>query len=182
MGLFNDSVEQARKNNLKDMEDKRMRFAEQAAKEGFMPKELLLFSGDKGGLSGSCREGDNLILIAGPDFGGEGEFRKYVIPSDAVVTHREEIDVAAEGLGGIMGFGKKGEFGFEQVFELPDGEVIKLQAIVNRTSYAVCDPKHNALLSTKRRRGDANVVWDFKWMDKHSMPTMRKKVDAILEA
>ena len=36
----------------------------------------------------------------------------------------------------------------------------QLYVVAGRTSYLETDYKHNPLLKVKRRRGDANIIWD----------------------
>jgi len=74
MGLFSDPNEAKRKANLKDMEDKRLRFAEKCRDEGFAPERMLLVSSEKGGVIGLSRVGARIALVSGQDFGGEGDF------------------------------------------------------------------------------------------------------------
>ena len=64
------------------------------------------------------------------------------------------------GLNGAFGFGKKGAKGFILHITLSDGSVAKLHVVAGRTSYLETDYKHNPLLKAKRRRGDANIIWD----------------------
>ena len=158
MGLFSDPNEAVRKENLKKLEDKRLRFAEACAKDGFAPQYMLLIATERGGLAGLCRDKGKICLIVGPDFGGEGEFvlERY----SKLPARREEFFQAAEGMGGIFGFGKKGAVGFGIVVTLPDESEVTLEFMAGRNSYLETNLKKNPLLSLKRRRGDANIMWD----------------------
>lgn len=172
MGLFSDPNEAVRKENLKKLEDKRLRFAETCAKDGFAPESMLLIATERGGLAGLCRDKSETCLIVGPDFGGEGEFvlERY----DKLPARREEFFQAAEGMGGIFGFGKKGATGYYLIVDREDGE-LRIPVIANKGSVMECKAK-NPLLSTKRRRGDANVVWDMRPIEKGMM----KKLDTTI--
>lgn len=177
MGLFSDPNEAIRKENLKNMEDKRLRFAEKCAKEGFAPESMLLLASGRGGLTGLCRDKGKLCLIVGPDFGGEGEF--VLEQYDKLTSRREEFFEAAEGMGGIFGFGKKGAAGFHLIVERRDGSELSIPVIANKGSFMECRAK-NPLLSTKRRRGDANVVWDMRPIEKGMMKKLETTLNEIL--
>ena len=79
----------------------------------------------------------------------------------------------ATGLGGALGFGTKGAFGFVCTILTDEGE-FALPVVAHRGGALVCGKK-NPLLSTKRRRGDANVVWDIP-------PIERRRLDEIERA
>ena len=69
MGIFNDANEQARKANLKALEDKRVAFAQQLAREGFAPETMLLAMTENGGYVGICRDAGQYCLVISPGFG-----------------------------------------------------------------------------------------------------------------
>ena len=68
-------------------------------------------------------------------------------------------------MGGMLGFGKKGERGVDYVVTLPDGGEAHLPFVFGRSCWAEYALKKNPLLGLKRRRGNANVVWDLKPVD-----------------
>ena len=74
MGLFGNKEEEARrKRNLKELEDKRVRFAEMLAAEGFQPEECLLVQRE-GGFAAVARQAGELYLLTGPGPGAEEDF------------------------------------------------------------------------------------------------------------
>jgi len=178
MGLFDDGNEAKRKQNLRDMEDKRCRFAQRMKEEGFAPDRMMMFSTEEGGLIGLSRIGGVLHVVVGPAFGGEGEFvlEKYENP----VFHTEEHLQPAEGLGGIFGFGKKGSVGYYLILERPEPqEPLRIPVIANKNQALVCGAK-NPLLELKRRRGDANVVWDMRPIDRSMLGKLQKELEALM--
>lgn len=177
MGLFSDPNEAIRKENLQIMEDKRLRFAELLKKDHFDPEYMLLLSTNRGGLVGLCRDDGQICLITGPDFGGEGEF--VMERHNHLNIRRESYFEAAEGMGGIFGFGKKGAAGFFLIIDL-EGEEISVPVIANKNSAMECKKGKNPLLSTKRRRGNANLVWDMRPIDKGMMPKLEKIISEII--
>ena len=177
MVFFKNPEEELRKQNLQSMEDARLRFAEKMQREGFAPQRMLLLTTDQGGYAGLCRHKNQLWLILSPDFGKEGEFSLYPIQNTDI--QREDFFRPAEGMGGAFGIGKKGETGFNMIISLPNGPT-SLPFITNRTSAAIAGPK-NPLLSTKRRRGNANLAWDFKPVDKKLLEQLQSETDALLK-
>ena len=176
MALFDSAQEKERRRKLKEAEDKRVRFAEALEKQGFAPARMVMVSTEKGALIGMSREGGKLCLVLGPEFGSEAEF--VLERCDPFEYRIEEHYVPGEGMGGIFGFGKKAEGGFV-VHIVRGGEEIEIPFIVNRNSGTVCGRK-NPLLSTKRRRGDANIVWDIPPFDRASVLKVRAAVEEIL--
>lgn len=180
MGLFDDGNEAKRKQNLKELEDKRCRFAERMQKEGFAPARMLLVSTEQGGLIGLSRVNGRLCVVVGPDFGGEGEFE--LEEYDHPVVSREQHLEPAEGLGGIFGFGKKGSVGYYLILQRPEPkEPLRIPVIANKNSALVCTKK-NPLLDLRRRRGDANVVWDMKPVEKSMMAKIDKEIEELLHS
>lgn len=177
MGLFNDPQEAIRKAKLKDMEDKRCRFAQRMQEEGFAPESMLLFSGEGGGVIGLCRDGGQAYVICGPDFGAGNDFEMFRFVRSQ--TRREEIDEPGEGMGGVLGLGKKSARGFKLHIVCGEKE-ITVPAIVNRSSMLLCRRGKNLLLNVKRRRGDANIVWDLPPLDKRGLADVSEWIDEIL--
>ena len=177
MGLFNDPNEQKRRENLRILEDKRLAFAQRLQREGFAPETMALFSTERGGLIGLCRHQGRVGLIVGPDFGADGDFtlEQY----DALPVRFEEYFEKSEGMGGIFGMGKRGAVGFYVIAQRPDGE-LAIPCVMNKNSAAVFSLKKNPLLSVRRRRGDAHVVWDLPPVEKRRLSEMERLVRGIL--
>ena len=177
MSLFNDPKELERKEKLRQLEDKRLRFAERLQRDGFAPERMIICSGERGGMYGLCRESGQVCLIVGPDFGGEGEFvlERY----DHLPARWEDYFEKSEGMGGFLGLGKRGAVGFRLIVERQDGE-LAIPYVSGLNCAAVYPLKKNPLLSVRRRRGDANVVWDLPPVDKRSLRKMERMVREIL--
>ena len=75
--------------------------------------------------------------------------------------------------------GKKGSVGFYWIVERPDGE-LRIPFIANRGSMAEVTYAKNPLLNPKRRRGNANVVWDLPPMEKRMLKPLEGMLNAIL--
>ena len=108
---------------------------------------------------GVARWQDGVALVIGPRFGSDEDFRYEF--HDHIDFEKEEIYEKGTGLNGMFGFGRKGASGYVYHITLHDGTVAPLCAVHGRTSWLECDYKRNGLLKTKRRRGDANFIWDF---------------------
>ena len=177
MSLFNDPKELERKEKLRQLEDKRLRFAERLQRDGFAPERMIICSGERGGMYGLCRESGQVCLIVGPDFGGEGEFvlERY----DHLPARWEDYFEKSEGMGGFLGLGKRGAVGFRLIVERLDSE-LPVPYVYGLNCAAVYPLKKNPLLSVRRRRGDANVVWDLPPVDKRSLREMERMVREIL--
>lgn len=176
MGLFNNSEEQARKDNLKKMEDKRVAFAQRMAREGFAPERMLFAMTENGGYVGLCRFEGQYCLVVSPGFATDDDF---VLERHDTLRYRvEKVDVKGEGLGGIFGFGKKPQFGLEYIISRADGSEICMPFVGGRGSWLECSLAKNPLLKTQRRRGNANVAWDMKPIDNSSTDTALKAAEA----
>ena len=172
MGWFDDPEELARKAGLKKLEDKRVAFARELARQGFAPEKMLFAQNDNGGFTALCRAGGKYWLIISPGFGTDDDF---VLESyDALDWRSEEVLVKSEGMGGIFGFGKKAEVGREYFIRRHDGSEARMPFVCGRGNWFESTLAKNPLLKTQRRRGDANVVWDMKPLD-------RTQVDRVLE-
>lgn len=164
MLLFENEDEKMRKQRLKDLEDKRLRFVENLKRKGLMPERMLLCSDEVGAFTAIARAGGGLAVIKGATFGGEDDFT-IEIQNPPRYT-REEIAEKGSGLNGMFGFGRKPARGFTLRFELQDGSTADFCFIAGRTSFMECrNAAKNPLLSLKRRRADGNVVWEFKPID-----------------
>ena len=158
MPLFDSSAEKLRKENLKNLEDKRLRFAEELQQQGFKPEKMLFCSTEGGQFVALARHNGKAAVIVSPVFGQEGDF--VIEFHDAIQWEKEEVFEKGTGLNGAFGFGKKGAPGYLFHITLSDGSVAHLHVVAGRTSFLETDYKHNPLLKTRRRRGDANIIWD----------------------
>ena len=163
MGLFSDPNEQARKENLRKLEDKRLALAQELDRQGFKPETMLFAQTDNGGFIATANHGGRQWVIVGPGFGTDEEF--IVDQSPRFPVRKEEVLVKSEGMGGILGFGKKGERGVEYVITLSDGSEVKMPFVFGRSGWAEFVLKKNPLLPTRRRRKDANIVWELTPID-----------------
>ncbi len=173
MPLFDSGAEAKRKENLKNMEDKRIRFAQEMESKGFRPEKMLFCSTEDGMFVGIARWNNGTVLVIGPKFGTDEDFRFEF--HDHLEYEREDIFEKGTGLNGMFGFGRKGASGFIYHFKLNDGSDVPMCVVNGRTSWLECDYKHNGLLKTKRRRGDANFIWDF-------LPFERSHVEKVAES
>ena len=164
MGLFDSAEEQARKANLKKLEDKRVAFAQAMARQGFAPEEMLFAQNENGGFTALSQYKGKYWLIVSPGFGGDEDF---VLESYDTLTWRsEEVFVKSEGMGGIFGFGKKAEMGLEYIITRHDGSEAHMPFVSGRSNWLEAPLAKNPLLKTQRRRGDPNVVWEMRPLDR----------------
>ena len=159
MPLFDTAAEKLRKENLKNMEDKRLRFAEELDRMGFKPERMLLCSSEAGNFVALSKWNGKYAVIVSPVFGQDGDFSLEL--HDELQYEKEDVYQKGTGLNGAFGFGTKGAKGFNLHITLKSGEVAVLQVVAGRTSFLeIKQAKKNPLLATKRRRGNANIVWD----------------------
>ncbi len=172
MGWFDNADEQARKANLKKLEDKRLAFAGQLSKEGFAPKSMLFAQTANGGYAAMCRFNGQHCLIISPGFGTDEDF--VIERFDALNYRVEDVHVKSEGMGGIFGFGKKAEIGVEYVITRHDGSEARMPFVSGRSGWLEASLAKNPLLKTQRRRGNANVAWDLRPLDKTTLDAALK--------
>ena len=158
MPLFDQNAEKQRKENLKKLEDQRVRFAEKLEKMNFAPERMLFCSSEKGSFVALSRVNGKYAVIVAPAFGADDDFILDI--QDSLQIEREDVYEKGTGLNGAFGFGTKGAKGFNLHITLTSGEVAKMEIVAGRTSWLEVPLKKNPLLKTKRRRGDANVIWD----------------------
>ena len=163
MGLFSDPEELERKEKLKVLEDKRLAFAQRLDREGFKPERMLFAQMSNGGFSAIAKFNGKQWLIVSPGLGEDADFRLEV--SERFPVRTEEVLVKSEGMGGMLGFGKKGEHGTEYVVTLSDGSEVRVPFVYGRSAWAEFQLKKNPLLDVRRRRKDANIVWEFRPID-----------------
>lgn len=178
MGIFSDPSERARVENLKKLEDKRLKLAERLDREGFRPESMLFAQTANGGFMAVTRHQNRQWLIISPGFGTEEDF--VVESSERFPVRKEEVLVKSEGMGGIMGFGKKGEHGVEYVITLPDGREVRMPFVFGRSNWGEYSLKKNPLLSVRRRRKDANVVWELSPIDNARLEKILEVADRYL--
>ena len=167
MGLFDNPEERARKANLKKLEDKRVAFAEQLAKEGFTPEKMLFAQTMNGGFVALCHFRGQYCLVVSPGFGTDEPFvlERY----DTLKYTMQPVHVKSEGMAGIFGFGKKGEEGADFIITRTDGSEAHMPFVAGRNGWMEFKLAKNPLLRTQRRRGDANLVWEFKPLDRSTV-------------
>ena len=175
MPLFDTEGEKLRKLNLKNLEDQRVRFAEKLNNEGFKPERMLFCANEKGSFVALARVEGKYAVIVSPVFGQEGDFSLTIM--DKLECRKEEVWQKGTGLNGMFGFGRKGARGFNVVITMPDGSEVELCAVAGRTSWLETDLRKNPLLKTKRRRGDANIIWDFAPFESSGVEKVTKVLD-----
>lgn len=175
MPLFDRDDDKLRKEHLKNLEDKRLRMAEEMQRIGFAPDRMIICSTEDGRYSAIARHNGKYAVIVSPAFGSDEEF--IVEFFDRLQWEKEDIFQKGEGLNGIMGFGKKGAKGFIIHITLSDGSDAPLNVIAGRTSIIeTMKLRKNPLLSTKRRRGDANVFWDLLPLDPKNLKGIEERL------
>jgi len=168
-------TEAMRKQFLKEMEDRRIAFAENLEKEGFRPEKMLFCSTEDGKFVALAKHEGKTAVIVSPVFGQGGDFE--IAYFDELVYEREEVYEKGTGLNGAFGFGTKGKNGYILHIDMGDGRTVPLCVVAGRTSWLETDYKKNPLLKTKRRRGNANVMWDLMPIDAGRM----SRIDDRLE-
>ena len=149
--------EKARKVNLQQLEDKRLAFAE-ANRDLKLENALLVQFG--GGFKGIGLGPKGIYLFCGPGPGDEADFsvQRY----DHCRARLKDEKIASEGAAGILGFGKKGGQGYTLSVELED-QGFELTFVSGYNFLLEVAPgAKNPLLDTKRRPGNANIVWDMR--------------------
>jgi len=174
MALFDTGAEKARKENLRILEDKRVLFAEKLEKMGFAPERMIFFSNENGSFTAMARVDGKYAIILGPTFEDNRGFELEI--HDTLQAEREDIFEKGTGLNGAFGFGTKGAKGFKLIITLNDGSQAIMSVVAGRTSWMECKKGKNPLLKTKRRRGDANIIWDMFPIE----PSQLSKIENIL--
>lgn len=174
MPLFDTAAEKQRKENLKLLEDRRVLFAAKLEKMNFKPERMLYCSCEDGSFTALARIDKKYAIIVGPVFGSNDDF--IIDIQDTLQVEREDVFEKGSGLNGAFGFGTKGATGFNLFFTLSDGKVVKLPVVAGRTSWMESPLKKNPLLKTKRRRGDANIIWDLMPIE----PGVLSKIENML--
>ena len=175
MPLFNSDAERQRKENLKTLEDRRIRFAEQLEAQGFRPERMFFCSREDGSFAALARHEGRFALIDSPKFGSDAAF--CIDIQDAPKYEYEEVFIQGSGLNGAFGFGEKGAKGFNLTVITSEGLNVIVPVISGRNSWLEAPYRKNPLLKTKRRRGDANVMWDFAPIEYGQIDKIRKILD-----
>ena len=174
MPLFNSDAERQRKENLKSLEDRRIRFAEKLDAQGFRPERMFFCSREDGSFAALARHEGRFALIDAPRFGEDEDFTIDI--QDAPRFEREDVFEQGTGMNGIFGFGTKGAKGFNLFVIASDGTRVKIPVVSGRNSWLETSFKKNPLLKLRRRRSDANVAWDLAPIN----PGDLDKIEAIL--
>ena len=174
MPLFDREAEAKRKQSLKDLEDRRLLFAQELEKMGFKPERMFFASAEDGRFVALARHAGQYAVVTSPRFGETGDFAVDLMPE--LHYEREDVFEKGTGLNGAFGFGKKGARGFVLHIAMSDGSSADMTVVAGRTSWLDAPLKKNPLLSTKRRRGNANVIWDMMPID----PGQLEKIEALL--
>ena len=178
MPLFDMEAETQRKENLQILEDKRIAFAEKLEKDGITLDKMIACSNERGSFVAVAAAGKRFALITSPIFGQEGDFTIELF--DKLVYRTEDVFVKGTGLNGALGFGKKAASGTNYYFMQSNGEEVAFELVSGRNSFMECDARHNPLTKTKRRRGNANIVWDFAPLDRSSLEKVGKHLGALI--
>ena len=180
MGLFDSPEEKERKAKLKALEDKRLAFAQSLNADGKVPAKVMLFARE-GGFVGVGRYPDgHYLYLEGP---GPNETEGTFFAQEhlhADVSTEEQM-VASQGMGGVLGFGKKGGIGFKLHIHFDDGDyrVISFLTHENSVWESATNKKACPLFTTKRRKSDANVVWDFAMIEPRNAEEMHSRTMAF---
>lgn len=174
MPLFDTDAEKARKESLKVLEDKRVAFAEKLEKMNFKPERMIFFSCENGTFTALARLGGKYAVVVAPALSQDGDFLLDI--QDKLAVEREDVFEKGTGLNGAFGFGTKGAKGFILHITLSDGSVAQMPVVAGRTSWMETPLRKNTLLKTRRRRGNANLVWDMMPID----PGQLVKIENLL--
>lgn len=172
MGLFSNEAETKRKMSLKELEDKRLRFVELLKQESFSP-DAVLYTQQLGGFHGIAKNSQEFYLITGPAPGAEEDFtfRRF----SSLQARSEELIIKSEGMGGVLGFGKKGGIGYTFIFTTPDGEEFSIELIAGQNTFLEVSGTNNPLTKPKRRRGNSNFVWDFRPVEREHLEGIKSR-------
>jgi hypothetical protein len=175
MSLFDTAAEKQRKENLRLLEDRRVLFAAKLEKMNFKPERMLFCSCEDGSFTALARVDGKFAVILGPVFGDDRGFELEI--HDTLQAEREDIFEKGTGLNGAFGFGTKGANGYVLHITRYDGSTVPLCVVAGRTSWLETNYRKNPLLKTKRRRGNANVMWDLFPIDGNRMAKINEALD-----
>ena len=175
MSLFMSDAERQRRENLKSLEDRRLRFAQQLEAQGFRPERMFFCSREDGSFVALARHEGQLALIESPKFGTDAEF--LIDFQTSPQFSFEEVFVKGSGLNGAFGFGEKGAKGFNLNVVTSEGQDVQIPVVFGRNSWLETPYKKNPLLKLKRRRGDANVMWDLIPIESSQLSKIEKMLN-----
>ena len=175
MPLFNSDAEKQRKEGLKILEDRRLRFAGELDARGIRPERMFFCSREDGSFAALARHEGRFVLIESPKFGEDADFTIDI--QDSPTWEYEDVFIKGSGLNGAFGFGEKGAKGFNLYITRSDGTRAEIPVVFGRTSWLEAEYRKNPLLRQKRRRGNANVMWDLAPIDNSHLP----RIEAILK-
>lgn len=178
MGFFSDPTDAERREKLRQLEDKRVAFAQALKNQGFRPEKMLFAQTENGGFTAIARFAGKQWLVVSPGLGEDKDY--YLETSPRFEFRKEEILVKSEGMGGMLGFGKKGEHGTDYIITLSDGQEAHMPFVFGRSCWAEFNLNKNPLLNVKRRRGNANLVWDLRPVDNAELNKILDLADSYL--
>jgi hypothetical protein len=142
---------------LQQLADKRRAFA---VAHRDLKLDNALFVQFGGGFKGVGLSPKGVYLFCGPGPGDEEDFS--VQRDDHCRARLRDEKSASEGAAGILGFGKKGGQGYTLSVDLED-QGFELTFVSGYNFLLDVAPgAKNPLLDTKRRPGNANIVWDMR--------------------
>ncbi|MHB8062621.1 MAG: hypothetical protein ACYDG2_08315 [Ruminiclostridium sp.] len=153
--LFNYAALRLRKQQLKDLEQKRVKFAMDMKAQGVIP-DRVLYVQKNGGFTGIGIDKTTLYVLTGPAPDDEAPFGIQAYKN--FNAYMEEIYVEEDGLGGMFGFGKKGGNGWRFIVSLPNDQII-LEIIPNMTNILDVLAIDNRLFFIKEKQ-NYNFVFD----------------------
>lgn len=177
MGLFDNEAEKQRKQALRELEDKRLAFARRLNEMG-LHSDKALYGQAGGGFHGVVLSGGEILYLTGPAPGEGGDYTLARHPH--VSVRSEEVFIKSEGMGGVLGFGKKGGLGFRLLLTFPDGTQGDVEIVSGQNCMLEKDKGMDPLFDLKRRKGLSNVVWDFRPIEPKTVEPLRLKWLALL--
>ncbi len=159
--------DKARIAGLQGLEDKRVAFAQRLQAQGLRFSDALLVQ-QGGGFQGIGLADGRVYLLTGPA-PGEAEADFVCEPLDGPQAVFEPFLVESEGMGGMLGMGKKGGAGYVLRLEWDGGqrEMEFVPALMNVLDVRPGD--NLPLLDVRHSKKDYNFVWDFRAIDGREM-------------
>lgn len=168
--LFGNKENIQRKQNLKDLEKKRLVFAEESRQKDLIPERALFVQKDGGFVGiGICK--GRLYELTGPAPGADTDFGICELHDYTVQI--SDSYIKPSGFGGYFGFGEKGGKGKKIIISMPDHQ-ITLEIIPSITLVLDVEAKNNTLFSLKERK-NSNFAWNM-------LPVASWKYDSIINA
>jgi len=174
MGIFAPSNDAERKDNLKILEDKRVAFAKEFNKTGYKPI-YTLYVQYEGGFRGISKLENGFLVLFGPGPGSDEDFSFQFTPT--LRAEFAEKVKRPEGMRGLLGYGKRGAYGYDMTLTLPDESTVVFDIMTGYTLYLKTGYAKDPLFKETRRRGNANIVWDFAPLDRKPLEKLRETLD-----